>query len=79
MSKFEKRFVVAIRTIFSFSVSNPFNIEDVAKELKDKLIHRHPHVFGNAHVATPDDVVKAWDRLKQDEKKKPLPIWATHF
>ncbi len=68
------------------SEANEFNIEDVAKELKDKLIHRHPHVFGNAHVETPDDVVKAWDRLKQDEKKdrkslmdgipKPLPALA---
>lgn len=46
-----------------------FNIEDVAKELKDKLIHRHPHVFGSAHVKTPDDVIKNWEKLKQEEKK----------
>lgn len=47
-----------------------FDIEDVAKELKDKLIHRHPHVFGNAKADTPDDVVKNWEILKQEEKKE---------
>lgn len=46
-----------------------FDIEDVAKELKDKLIHRHPHVFGNAKIDTPDGVVDAWDKLKAEEKK----------
>lgn len=47
-----------------------FNIEDVAKELKDKLIHRHPHVFGNTKVKNADDVVVNWDKLKQEEKKE---------
>lgn len=51
------------------SESGNFDIEGVAKELKDKLIHRHPHVFGNSKVNTPDDVVKAWEKLKQEEKK----------
>ena len=45
-----------------------FDIEDVAKELKDKLIHRHPHVFGNTKVSCADDVVVNWDKLKQEEK-----------
>lgn len=45
-----------------------FTIEDVAKELKDKLIHRHPHVFGNANLSTPDEVKDAWDKLKAEEK-----------
>lgn len=45
-----------------------FTIEDVAKELKDKLIHRHPHVFGNIKVNSADDVVVNWDKLKQEEK-----------
>ncbi|MCD8377946.1 MAG: nucleoside triphosphate pyrophosphohydrolase [Candidatus Gastranaerophilales bacterium] len=48
--------------------SNEFDIEDVAKELKDKLIHRHPHVFGNRHALTPQDVVDNWEKLKQEEK-----------
>jgi len=49
--------------------SQEFDIEDVAKELKDKLIHRHPHVFGNDTAETPDEVLKHWERLKQEEKK----------
>ena len=51
------------------SEANNFNIEDVAKELKDKLIHRHPHVFGNDKANTPEEVVKNWEKLKQEEKK----------
>ena len=49
------------------SENGEFNIEDVAKELKDKLIHRHPHVFGSAHLDTTDEVKKAWDELKAEE------------
>lgn len=50
------------------SENNEFDIEDVAKELKDKLIHRHPHVFGNAKIDTADEVKDAWDKLKAEEK-----------
>ena len=45
-----------------------FDIEDVAKELSDKLIHRHPHVFGTEHVNSADDVVTNWEKLKKEEK-----------
>lgn len=47
---------------------NAFNIEDVAKELKEKLIHRHPHVFGSTHVSSASDVLENWDKLKKEEK-----------
>ncbi|MBP7212395.1 nucleoside triphosphate pyrophosphohydrolase [bacterium] len=45
-----------------------FNIEDVAKELNEKLIRRHPHVFGNTKVSSTDDVLKNWDDIKKQEK-----------
>ncbi|MBP3821201.1 nucleoside triphosphate pyrophosphohydrolase [bacterium] len=45
-----------------------FDIEDVAEELKNKLIHRHPHVFGNTKVKNADEVKKNWDLLKAEEK-----------
>lgn len=51
------------------SEEGDYDIEAVSKELKDKLIHRHPHVFGNAHVETPQDVVDNWEILKKEEKK----------
>ena len=50
------------------SEAGEFTLEDVAKELKDKLIHRHPHVFGDTKVKSADDVVVNWDKLKQEEK-----------
>lgn len=50
------------------SEEGAFNIEDVAKELKEKLIHRHPHVFGNEKVSSTSAVLKNWDKLKQEEK-----------
>ena len=50
------------------SENNDFDIEDVAKELKDKLIHRHPHVFGTTSVKDANEVKVNWDKLKAEEK-----------
>lgn len=46
-----------------------FNIDDVARELNEKLIHRHPHVFGNQHVNSTEDILNNWEQLKKEEKK----------
>lgn len=46
-----------------------FDIEDIAKGLSDKLVHRHPHVFGDAQVGCAQDVVVNWEKLKAEEKK----------
>ena len=46
-----------------------FTIEDVAQGIKDKLIHRHPHVFGNVKVNSTKDILDNWEKLKQEEKK----------
>ena len=45
-----------------------FNIDDVAKELKDKLIRRHPHVFGNVEVNSTQDILENWEKIKKEEK-----------
>ena len=45
-----------------------FDIEDVAKELSDNLIHRHPHVFGNTEVHSTQEILDNWDKLKKEEK-----------
>lgn len=47
---------------------NIFNIDDVAKGLNEKLIHRHPHVFGNVKVNSTQDIIDNWDKLKKEEK-----------
>lgn len=46
-----------------------FTIEDVAKGIKDKLIHRHPHVFGDVKVSSTQDILDNWEKLKAEEKK----------
>ncbi len=51
------------------SEKGDFSIEDVAQGIKDKLIHRHPHVFGNQKVSSTDEILANWDRLKAEEKK----------
>ena len=47
-----------------------FDIEDVAKTLNEKLIHRHPHIFGTEKVSSAQEVLANWDKLKQEEKKE---------
>ncbi len=45
-----------------------FSIEDVATDLVDKLVRRHPHVFGDGAAATAEDVNEAWEHRKITEK-----------
>jgi XTP/dITP diphosphohydrolase len=45
-----------------------FTLEDVAAHMTAKMVGRHPHVFGGASAATPDDVVLLWDEQKRAEK-----------
>ncbi|MFC9859621.1 MULTISPECIES: nucleoside triphosphate pyrophosphohydrolase [unclassified Streptomyces] len=48
----------------------PFAIDDVAAGLVEKLIHRHPHVFGDETAETPEDVRAHWLRTKAIEKQR---------
>ena len=45
-----------------------FSIADVARSIHDKLVRRHPHVFGDVHAETADAVVTNWDAIKQQER-----------
>jgi len=45
-----------------------FTLADVARTLHDKLVRRHPHVFGDAVADTPEDVAARWEVLKKAEK-----------
>jgi tetrapyrrole methylase family protein / MazG family protein len=44
-----------------------WDIDDVAAGLVDKLVHRHPHVFGDAEVSGAEEVLTNWERLKAEE------------
>jgi MazG family protein len=46
-----------------------FNIDQVCEGVTQKLILRHPHVFGDANLAKAQDVLDNWDQLKADERK----------
>jgi MazG family protein len=46
-----------------------FSIDDVLERLSSKLIHRHPHVFGDVKADTSEEVKKNWEALKAEEKK----------
>lgn len=47
-----------------------FTIAEVARTVHDKLVRRHPHVFGGADAATAGDVEVAWERIKRDERRE---------
>jgi len=46
----------------------PFNIDEVAAGVADKLIARHPHVFGDVKVNSSADVKRNWEEIKNEEK-----------
>ncbi|MBT2881613.1 MazG family protein, partial [Streptomyces sp. McG6] len=48
----------------------PFSVDDVAATLIDKLVRRHPHVFGDAVAETPEEVRAQWLRVKGEEKER---------
>ena len=50
--------------------NQPFNIEDVAKSVADKLIRRHPHVFAGTKVDNSQDVLENWEKQKALEKDR---------
>ena len=46
-----------------------FNFDDVAREINDKLVRRHPHVFGPDRLQTSDQVIAQWEVIKAGERK----------
>jgi MazG family protein len=49
-----------------------FSIDEVLDRLSNKLVDRHPHVFGDVKAETSSDVLRNWEALKAEEKKKRL-------
>jgi MazG family protein len=45
-----------------------FTIEDSIRDVKEKIIRRHPHVFGDAKADTPEEVLEQWAKIKEQEK-----------
>lgn len=49
-----------------------FSFDDVANAISDKLVRRHPHVFGDAVAKDPAAVLRNWEQIKQQEHRKEL-------
>lgn len=52
------------------SETQSFDIADVANQICDKLIHRHPHIYGDVEVKDEEEVKRNWEKLKLKEGKK---------
>jgi XTP/dITP diphosphohydrolase/tetrapyrrole methylase family protein/MazG family protein len=62
---------VLIQVVFHAQLATEegkFNFEDVARDINDKLIRRHPHVFGANKVDTSAQVMEVWEKVKAGEK-----------
>jgi MazG family protein len=62
---------VAFHTIIA-SENNDFTIDDVIDSIREKLIRRHPHVFGEVKVSGSEEVKKNWEEIKMSEGRKSL-------
>ena len=47
-----------------------FDVQDVAHGISEKLVRRHPHVFGSTVAETADEVARNWDQIKREERGK---------
>lgn len=67
---------VLIQVVFHACIAEEkgqFDLEDVAREINEKLIRRHPHVFGSGKLDTSDQVITQWEAIKATEKKNGPP------
>ncbi len=53
-----------------FQETGDFSVYDVARDITEKMIRRHPHVFGTTRVDNTDEVRQNWHKIKQNEKKQ---------
>ncbi len=64
---------ILLQVVFHSTIAaekGDFTIDDVVKGVTEKLILRHPHVFGEEELATAADVLNNWDKLKANEREK---------
>ncbi len=60
-----------LQPVFHASIAEErgaFTINDIIETLCDKLVRRHPHVFGNQVLLTSDEQIENWEKIKQEEK-----------
>jgi XTP/dITP diphosphohydrolase/tetrapyrrole methylase family protein/MazG family protein len=63
---------VLIQVVFHAQIAAEkglFDFDDVARDINEKLVRRHPHVFGTAKLETSEQVIVEWEKIKATEKK----------
>ncbi|MEI6466501.1 MAG: MazG family protein [Verrucomicrobiota bacterium] len=63
---------VLIQIVFHAQIAaerGRFTFDDVARDINDKLVRRHPHVFGDRKLGTSEEVITEWEKIKATEKK----------
>ena len=63
---------VLIQVVFHARIAEEgghFSLEDVARDINEKLVRRHPHVFGTGKLDTAEQVIAKWEEIKATEKK----------
>lgn len=50
-----------------------FTLQDALRHVDAKLVRRHPHIFGEGHLKTSEEVLKQWDQIKEKEKGEKRP------
>jgi uncharacterized protein YabN with tetrapyrrole methylase and pyrophosphatase domain len=51
-----------------------FDVDGVARAINEKLVRRHPHVFGDLRVSSAGEVVRNWEAIKRDEEGRTDPL-----
>jgi tetrapyrrole methylase family protein/MazG family protein len=64
-------FLLVIMLAYMYEQSGDFSVADSLNGLSDKLIRRHPHVFGESDADTPEKVLKQWDEIKVNVEGRP--------
>jgi MazG family protein len=73
---------VLIQVVFHAQIAaerGEFTFDDVAREINEKLIRRHPHVFGTGKLQTSEQVIAKWEEIKATEKKNGPPAGDSVF
>ena len=63
---------VLIQVVFHAQIAAEqglFDFDDVARDINDKLVRRHPHVFGAMRLNTSEQVITEWEKIKATERK----------
>ena len=61
---------VLLQVVFHARIAADFDVDDVADKIVEKLVRRHPHVFGSVTVADADEVKRNWDEIKKQERSE---------